>query len=148
MLDALEEVYTPKEVAKALKLSEKTVLQYLREGRLPGFRVGKHWRIRRADLAAMVQPTPHPVLVAPVGQEPGVDADVEPEAHPYLTQDLMDPQQRKAALVARLRALRAQGLTHEAIAMQLNAERVPTISGRGHWTGGTVGKLLKEVEAP
>jgi excisionase family DNA binding protein len=36
MMDDLEEVFTPKEVAKALKLSEKTVLQYLREGRLPG----------------------------------------------------------------------------------------------------------------
>jgi excisionase family DNA binding protein len=66
MVDELDEVYTPKEVAKALKLSEKSVLQYLREGRLPGFRVGKHWRVRHADLAALVQPTPHPVLVAPV----------------------------------------------------------------------------------
>jgi hypothetical protein len=56
----------------------------------------------------------------------------------------LDPVQRKAALVARLRELKAQGLTYEAIANQLNVERVPTISGRGHWTGGTVGKLLKE----
>jgi len=70
MVDPLEEVYTPQEVAQALKLSVKSVLQYLAEGRLPGFRVGKHWRIRRADLAALVQTTPRPVLVTPVDPEP------------------------------------------------------------------------------
>jgi excisionase family DNA binding protein len=70
MVDELAEVYTPKEVAKALKLLEKTVLQYLREGRIPGFRVGKHWRVRRADLAALVQPEPHPVLVAGQDEQP------------------------------------------------------------------------------
>jgi excisionase family DNA binding protein len=136
MLDALDDVYTPKEVATALKLSEKSVLQYLREGRLPGFRVGKHWRVRHADLVAMVQPTPHPVLVAPVAQEP--------EAYPYQTPDLIDPQQRKAALVARLRALQAQGLSLQAIATQLNVEGVPTISGKGRWQKGTIGNLLAQ----
>jgi excisionase family DNA binding protein len=70
MVEALEEVFTPKEVATTLKLSEKTVLQYLREGRLPGFRIGKHWRVKRADLAAIVQSAPHPVLVAPADPEP------------------------------------------------------------------------------
>jgi excisionase family DNA binding protein len=143
MLDELDEVYTPKEVAQALKLAEKSVLQYLREGRLPGFRVGKHWRVRRADLASMIQPTPRPVLVAPVDQDPEVEAD----ELPHQTPDLMDPQQRKAALVARLRALEANGLSHQAIATQLNTERVPTVSGRGDWQPGTVGKLLKQAQA-
>jgi excisionase family DNA binding protein len=63
MMDDLEEVFTPKEVAKALKLSEKTVLQYLREGRLPGFRVGKHWRVRHSDLVALIYPSPSVALV-------------------------------------------------------------------------------------
>jgi excisionase family DNA binding protein len=63
MMDVLEEVFTPKEVAKALKLSEKTVLQYLREGRLPGFRVGKHWRVRHSDLVALIHPSPSVALV-------------------------------------------------------------------------------------
>jgi excisionase family DNA binding protein len=63
MMDDLEEVFTPKEVAKALKLSEKTVLQYLREGRLPGFRVGKHWRVRHSDLVALIHQSPSVALV-------------------------------------------------------------------------------------
>jgi|SRR5262245_24610156 len=144
MLDELDEVYTPKEVAQALKLAEKSVLQYLREGRLPGFRVGKHWRIRRADLAEMIQPTPHPVLVAPVAQEAEAAADVEADELPHQTPDPIDPQQRRAVLIARLQAMRAQGMTHQAIANQLNAEGVPTLSGRGKWTAGAVGKLLAE----
>ena len=125
------------------------MLQYLREGRLPGFRVGKHWRIRRADLAAMVQPTPHPVLVAPMAQEPEAEAglDAEPEAHPYPTPDLMDPPQRRAVLVARLQAMRAQGMSQQAIANQLNAEGAPTLSGRGTWKKGTVSDLLAEAKA-
>jgi hypothetical protein len=57
---------------------------------------------------------------------------------------VVDPVQRKAALVTRLRALKAQGLTLQAIAQQLNAEGVPTISGRGQWQAGTVGNLLQE----
>jgi excisionase family DNA binding protein len=70
MMDDLEEVFTPKEVAKALKLSEKTVLQYLREGRLPGFRVGKHWRVRHADLMALINQPPALTLVPPDGEKP------------------------------------------------------------------------------
>jgi hypothetical protein len=56
----------------------------------------------------------------------------------------LKPLQRKAALVARLQAMRANGLKLQAIATQLNAEGVPTISGRGHWQAGTVGNLLNE----
>jgi excisionase family DNA binding protein len=50
-----EDVYTPKEIATTLKLTEKTVLDYLREGKLPGMKVGKHWRIRRADFDTFLQ---------------------------------------------------------------------------------------------
>jgi hypothetical protein len=42
----------------------------------------------------------------------------------------------------------AQGLPLQAIAHQMNAEGVAMISGRGQWQAGTVGNLLKEVEAP
>lgn len=50
-----EEIYTPKEIAAKLKLSEKTVLDYLREGKLPGMRVGKHWRVTRAAFETFLQ---------------------------------------------------------------------------------------------
>jgi len=56
----------------------------------------------------------------------------------------MSPVQRKALLTKRLRELKAQGLTLQAIANQLNQEGVPTISGKGTWKKGTIGNLLAE----
>jgi excisionase family DNA binding protein len=53
---------------------------------------------------------------------------------------------RKAALLARLRALYAEGHSLQAIANQLNAERVPTLSGKGRWQKGTVGNLLAQED--
>lgn len=41
---ALEHVLTPKELADRLKLPESTVLEMARSGKLPAFRLGKHWR--------------------------------------------------------------------------------------------------------
>ncbi len=40
----LKEVLTPKELAERLKLPESTVEEMARSGKLPAFRVGKHWR--------------------------------------------------------------------------------------------------------
>jgi hypothetical protein len=58
--------------------------------------------------------------------------------------ETLSPVQRKAALVARIRAMHAQGLSGQVIATQLNAEGEPTLSGRGTWKKGTVDNLLKE----
>jgi excisionase family DNA binding protein len=38
------------EVAELLKLRPSTVLDLSRRGILPAFKIGKHWRYRRADL--------------------------------------------------------------------------------------------------
>jgi len=38
------------EVAELLKLRQSTVLDLSRRGILPAFKIGKHWRYRRADL--------------------------------------------------------------------------------------------------
>jgi hypothetical protein len=56
--------------------------------------------------------------------------------------ETLSPVQRKAALVQRMRAMQAEGLSHQGIAKQLNAEGVPTLTGRGQWQAGTVGKML------
>ncbi len=61
-----EDVYTPKEVAAKLKLSEKTVLDYLRERKLPGFKIGKHWRIRASELETLLRPPLHIVEPKPL----------------------------------------------------------------------------------
>jgi excisionase family DNA binding protein len=38
------------EVAELLKLRQSTVLDLSRRGVLPAFKIGKHWRYRRAEL--------------------------------------------------------------------------------------------------
>jgi transcriptional regulator with XRE-family HTH domain len=58
---------------------------------------------------------------------------------------VLSPQARKAVLLARLQQMRAAGMALQAIAAQLNAEGVPTISGRGTWQVGTIGNLLAKA---
>ena len=54
----------------------------------------------------------------------------------------------KAALVARLHRMRASGLSLSQIASQLQAEGLPTLSGKGQWQKGTVDKLLRSQAQP
>jgi excisionase family DNA binding protein len=48
-----EEVYTVEQFAERLKLHPKTVLRFIREGRLRAVKVGKSYRILRTDMEAM-----------------------------------------------------------------------------------------------
>jgi excisionase family DNA binding protein len=50
----------------------------------------------------------------------------------------------KAGLLTRMRALRKSGLSFQAIADQLNAEGIPTLSGKGRWQKGTIANLLTQ----
>jgi excisionase family DNA binding protein len=43
-------ILEPHEVAELLKPRHSTVLDLSRRGVLPAFKIGKHWRYRRADL--------------------------------------------------------------------------------------------------
>ena len=45
-----KDLYSITEVAELLGLHVKTVRNYVRDGRLPGTRIGKQYRIARADL--------------------------------------------------------------------------------------------------
>ena len=49
-----DELLTVPEVAAMLRLDEQTVRKWLREGTLPGFRLGNNrkagWRVRRSEL--------------------------------------------------------------------------------------------------
>ena len=81
-----------------------------------------------AEAAPEISPAPEPVEPAG-GPEPAVEAI---------------PDRREAALAA-IHQLREQGLTYEKIARQLEAEKIPTISGRGRWRGQAVSKLLAEI---
>jgi acetyl-CoA synthetase len=51
----LEKVYTPHEVAMALKIKVRTVMELLRTGRLRGGKVGRLWRVRESDLQAFIE---------------------------------------------------------------------------------------------
>jgi len=48
-----EEVYTVEQFAERLKLHPKTVLRFIKDGRLRAVKVGKSYRILRSDLDAM-----------------------------------------------------------------------------------------------
>ena len=47
-----DEVLTLKEVAKLLKIAERTAYMMVQRGDLPGFKVGGQWRFKRADIDA------------------------------------------------------------------------------------------------
>ena len=51
----LEAVYTPKEVAELLKVSEQVIAEELKSGRLVGFRVGRQWRIMESSVKEYIK---------------------------------------------------------------------------------------------
>jgi excisionase family DNA binding protein len=50
-----EEVYTVEHAAERLKLHPKTVLRFIRDGRLRAAKVGKSYRILRSDLESLIR---------------------------------------------------------------------------------------------
>jgi excisionase family DNA binding protein len=57
--------YTPKEVAEELRVSERSVYDWLTTGRLGAVRAGKYWRIRREDIEAFMQQGANSPAAAP-----------------------------------------------------------------------------------
>src|SRR5258705_2793741 len=53
-----EEVYTVEQFAERLKLHPKTVLRFIKDGRLRAVKVGKSWRILRTEMEAMTGVSP------------------------------------------------------------------------------------------
>ena len=45
-----EEVFTIKELSDHLRVHPTTIYRLLRQGRLPGFRVGSNWRFNRTAI--------------------------------------------------------------------------------------------------
>lgn len=146
----------PEQVAERLQVSEYTAVKWLRQGRIKGRKLGKFWRVKADDLEAFINQPPTLTLVdAPAAPtlaasapgpkvsqaQPanGTPVPPAPPAAPTL-------QMRRAALLARIQAMHAEGLSTQAIATGLNQEGVPTISGRGQWQRGTVANLLAQAE--
>jgi excisionase family DNA binding protein len=51
----MEDLYTVKEVAAKLKVSERSVLDWLRAGHLRGLRAGRAWRVKESDLEVFLE---------------------------------------------------------------------------------------------
>jgi excisionase family DNA binding protein len=69
----MTELFSAEEAAQILGLQVRTVRNYVREGRLPGVRIGKQYRIARADLEAFTAGlgTPGGGEVQDIGQPGG-----------------------------------------------------------------------------
>lgn len=50
-----DEILTLPEVAKLLKVAEKTVYTMAQKHDLPGFKVGGQWRFKRADIDQWIE---------------------------------------------------------------------------------------------
>lgn len=50
----IQPLVTLKEAARLVKLSERGYLDNITRGKLPGFKVGGVWRVRREDLDAVL----------------------------------------------------------------------------------------------
>ena len=50
-----DEILTIQEVAAYLKLNEKTTYRLASEGKLPSFKVGCSWRLKRVDLDKWIE---------------------------------------------------------------------------------------------
>jgi excisionase family DNA binding protein len=80
-----DEVYTVEQFAERLKLHPKTVLRFIREGRLRAVKVGRGYRILRSDLEAFGL-MPQPSNAARVRVTSIVDVpDISPERAQQLT---------------------------------------------------------------
>ncbi|WP_446214860.1 helix-turn-helix domain-containing protein [Micromonospora sp. IBHARD004] len=116
-----EDVYSVEQVADRLGLHPRTVRGYIRAGRLRAVRIGKQYRIARADLDALTgrppstRPAAVPVLeVSSIVQVDGVDraaADrlgtlvlagantVRDPAHPLRVQTVHDEERQRMKIV-------------------------------------------------
>jgi len=50
-----KEIMTISQVAKYLQISEITTYRLIQEGKIPAFKVGRGWRIKREDLNEFIE---------------------------------------------------------------------------------------------
>jgi excisionase family DNA binding protein len=51
----MEKYYTPEEIAANLKVSRKTIYNWIQEGRLKAVKIGHFWRIAESELNRLLQ---------------------------------------------------------------------------------------------
>ncbi|MGP4075914.1 helix-turn-helix domain-containing protein [Halobacillus sp. K22] len=58
-MDKEQEIMTVSQVADYLQISEVTTYKLVQEGRIPGFKIGRHWRVRKEDLREHIRKLQH-----------------------------------------------------------------------------------------
>jgi excisionase family DNA binding protein len=53
--ESLPKLLTVEQVAEYLQLHKVTVVRFAREGKLPGFKVGREWRFREEEIEAWLE---------------------------------------------------------------------------------------------
>lgn len=48
-------LYTVKEITEILKVSQRTLYNYIKSGTLKAVKIGKYWRIRCVDLQSLIE---------------------------------------------------------------------------------------------
>jgi excisionase family DNA binding protein len=51
----MDELLTTEQAAAILQLTPKTIKDWLRAGKLTGYKMGRLWRVTEADLEALIQ---------------------------------------------------------------------------------------------
>ncbi|WLD95400.1 helix-turn-helix domain-containing protein [Alkalihalobacillus sp. AL-G] len=46
---------TVSQVAEYLQISEVTTYKLVQENKIPGFKIGRHWRVKKDDLAIFIE---------------------------------------------------------------------------------------------
>lgn len=59
ILNLESEILTVEEVARYLRMSKLTVYRLLQEGKIPSFKVGKQWRLKKQDLHTYLEQQKH-----------------------------------------------------------------------------------------
>lgn len=54
-----QEIMTVSQVADYLQISEVTTYKLVQEGRIPGFKIGRHWRVKKEDLRDHIKKLQH-----------------------------------------------------------------------------------------
>jgi len=54
-IDKVMDIMTVDEVATYLKMSPQVIRRWLRQGKLKGVKIGKEWRIDKADIDALMK---------------------------------------------------------------------------------------------
>lgn len=54
-MEEQDDIMTVSEVATYLKISEVTTYKLVQEGKIPAFKIGRSWRIKRSDLKEFIE---------------------------------------------------------------------------------------------